>query len=974
MGPGTHSVRYRQPKRKESTPVGWQRVTAGVRYVTNTAPDGTYTVAVSQQGRPLSQAQYGPQGKLLAQTAWSYDELGRRRTATDARNGATTYAYDLLDRVLSVTSPAPGDGAPAQTTGYCYDAFGRSTALTNADNTLTFTAYAPTGEKTNQWGSRTYPVQYTYDYAGRMKTMRTWQDTNNAATAAVTTWNYDSQRGWLLSKRDATNQGATYTYTPAGRLQTRAWARNVQTGYTNDVFGQVSRVVYSDGTAVTNGYDRLGRLVSAANSAGTVARVYSVNGEMLSETQNGIVVTNTFDALGRRRHVTALLDPASWDVAYDYAADSGHLESVTAGDDQARYSYIDHSPLTGQIELRHANAARMTTTKAYDNLGRLTQLESRETASGAVVVSFGSAYNAANQRTNTVTGPEGAQWRYGYDALGQVTNAWRYWRDGTRVPGQQFAYSFDQIGNRRTAWSGDPGAGLTAVPYQTDIVNQYTVRTNRQSVDIMGLAHASARVTLNGPGTTRKGEYYYRSYPTTNSTAASWQRMTITATLTNAGATTNIGWALMPRAQEVMSHDLDGNLTQDGLWTYTWDAENRLARMQSSQMSSNCGAPVMALDFAYDAGGRRTAKTVSCWTNGGWTVLSKLRFVYDGWNLVAELNATNNSVIRTYAWGTDASGSMQGAGGVGGLLWVTRTSDSTTHFTCYDGNHNVMALVNAATGETSAQYEYGPFHELLRATGPMARENVFLAATKYQDWETGFYYYGYRYYSPSTGRWLSRDPIGELGFETLRCRPARVIGSSGNRNAFSRNNPLSVLDPFGLYEYEWDDALSDTQKCQIQASITRVRNRAQEVAVQTAKMIHNMEKCKCPAYAAIVKDLKRLLTMLESMVSEIDDPEWHLEVDVRPLGGSEGLYWNSPVPWYDDELTVPPGWFDIGTPDSDKTIFHEITHGQGTTHDGKDNYDDAGTLELLMTDDLKDWKAFHVPKDAADDQCLGGVK
>ena len=259
-----------------------------------------------------------------------------------------------------------------------------------------------------------------------------------------------------------------------------------------------------------------------------------------------------------------------------------------------------------------------------------------------------------------------------------------------------------------------------------------------------------------------------------------------TATLTNAGSITNIGWALMPRAQEVMSHVLDGNLTQDGLWTYTWDAENRLARMQSSQMSSNCGAPVMALDFAYDAGGRRMSKTVSWWTHGGWTVLSKLRFVYDGWNLIAELNATNNGVIRTYAWGTDASGSMQGAGGVGGLLWVTRLSDTSTHFTCYDGNHNVMALVNAATGETSAQYEYGPFHELLRATGPMARENVFLAATKYQDWETGFYYYGYRYYAPGTGRWLSRDPIEERGGRNLYgCVVNRPIDRTDRLGLFS---------------------------------------------------------------------------------------------------------------------------------------------------------------------------------------------
>ena len=36
-------------------------------------------------------------------------------------------------------------------------------------------------------------------------------------------------------------------------------------------------------------------------------------------------------------------------------------------------------------------------------------------------------------------------------------------------------------------------------------------------------------------------------------------------------------------------------------------------------------------------------------------------------------------------------------------------------------------------------------------------------STKYYDEETGFYYYGYRYYDPVTGRWPSRDPIGERG-------------------------------------------------------------------------------------------------------------------------------------------------------------------------------------------------------------------
>jgi uncharacterized protein RhaS with RHS repeats len=45
----------------------------------------------------------------------------------------------------------------------------------------------------------------------------------------------------------------------------------------------------------------------------------------------------------------------------------------------------------------------------------------------------------------------------------------------------------------------------------------------------------------------------------------------------------------------------------------------------------------------------------------------------------------------------------------------------------------------------------GPFGELIRATGPMAKLNPFRFSTKYQDDETDFLYYGYRYYNPSTG-------------------------------------------------------------------------------------------------------------------------------------------------------------------------------------------------------------------------------
>ena len=56
-----------------------------------------------------------------------------------------------------------------------------------------------------------------------------------------------------------------------------------------------------------------------------------------------------------------------------------------------------------------------------------------------------------------------------------------------------------------------------------------------------------------------------------------------------------------------------------------------------------------------------------------------------------------------------------------------------------------------------------PIGNLVRQTGPYAASNPYRFSTKYHDDETGLVYYGYRYYSPNLGRWLSRDPIGERG-------------------------------------------------------------------------------------------------------------------------------------------------------------------------------------------------------------------
>ena len=158
-------------------------------------------------------------------------------------------------------------------------------------------------------------------------------------------------------------------------------------------------------------------------------------------------------------------------------------------------------------------------------------------------------------------------------------------------------------------------------------------------------------------------------------------------------------------------------------------------------------------------------------------------------------------------WGSDLSGSIQGAGGVGGLLGVSYRGTATTNcFVAYDGNGDVAALVNAADGTSVANYEYGPFGEVIRQTGPMAKANPLRFSTKYQDDESDLLYYGYRYYKASTGTWVSRDPIDEASFLLSYLKSLNLDDGAklkrrmpdGNEFDFLQNNPIYAYDLNGL--------------------------------------------------------------------------------------------------------------------------------------------------------------------------------
>jgi len=425
---------------------------------------------------------------------------------------------------------------------------------------------------------------------------------------------------------------------------------------------------------------------------------------------------------------------------HETASPAGWQRESARGDQAHR---LANSTALGQIAFANGGQTRMTTTKQYDYLNRLTSISSAPSA--AAVVSFAYQYNSANQRT-AVTGNDGSYWTYAYDPLGQVTNGFKSWADTTLVAGEQFQYGFDTIGNRtRTAAGGDSsGAGLRTANYHANLLNQYTNRDVPATFDVLGLALATnTTVAVNGQTPYRKSEFFRQQLSVTNTSSAVWQSVSVTAT--NAGTTT--GNVFIAQTPEHFTYDLDGNLTSDGHWSYTWDAENRLIGMTNIAST----APAQGLVFGYDWKWRRVQKQV--WYNGSLT--NNAVFAYDGWNLTARLNATNSGLAQSYLWGLDLSGSPQGAGGVGGLLELNDAANGS-HFAAFDGNGNVAALVAAGGGTNSAAYEYGPFGETLRTTGPMAKVNPVQFATAFQENETPLLYYGDRYGNPEVGTRLGR--------------------------------------------------------------------------------------------------------------------------------------------------------------------------------------------------------------------------
>lgn len=169
---------------------------------------------------------------------------------------------------------------------------------------------------------------------------------------------------------------------------------------------------------------------------------------------------------------------------------------------------------------------------------------------------------------------------------------------------------------------------------------------------------------------------------------------------------------------------------------------------------------------------------------GNWQLTNEVHYVYDG-NLVVQERGGNNNPVVNYTRGLDLSVSLEGAGGIGGLLAMTRQMPGLPPHYYYhsDGNGNVTMLINTQQ-LIVAKYLYEPFGNLIAANGPLADVNLYRFSSKEAHPNSGLVYYLYRFYEPTLQRWGNRDPLGELG--------------GINLYGFVANNPVILIDAYGL--------------------------------------------------------------------------------------------------------------------------------------------------------------------------------
>jgi RHS repeat-associated protein len=777
-------------------------------------------------------------------TTIGYDPLNNPTNRMDSKLGRTAFNFDGRGNLTKTVNPQDF------TNTVTYSAKGLPLLIRDANGNSLSNAFDGAGNLISSRDALGYIRTYTYDAAGRKVTE---VDPNNATNRFVYDGNnnllrsidplgytnvfaYDANNNQVLIQ-DARGHQTIKTYDPKDRLVS---VRDPLGGVTSNAYDALDRRIATTdprGNVTRFAYDLVGNLVAVSNALGQVTRfTYDPNGNQLTSVNPlGQVTSNECDVLNR---LIAVTDSLGNVTRYAYDELDRRTQVTDANSKITRFFYDPLGWLTNVIDAatgavhfaydKVGNRTAMTepngriTIYAYDALNRLTQ---KQEPVGTYQYRYDGAGNRigltdakgqsitnvfdANRRLTAVKYADGSQvafaydpignrirmtdaqgtTTYAYDALNRMTNctdsagktvAYTYDANGNRVamtyPGNRVvSYTFDALNRMETVadWLGgvttntyDAAGNLvqvrnpngTTTRYGFDDAGRLTSLTNaRPDASVI----SSYALDLDGVGNHLQSVQVDPIEPLISTQTVSYAYDTDNR-LTNAAGT-------------VFTYDANGNMTAKGADTFAYDYENRL---------TNAVVGGIAHQYQYDGVGNRLRAT-----RGGVTT----RYVLD-------VNGTLAHVLAE----ADAAGTITAYYVYGrGLVSRITAGGSASHYH-YDLRGSTVAMTDSG-GNVTDKYAYDPFGTVVNTTGTLANPFKYVGRYGVMDEGTGLAYIRARYYSPSLGRFVTKDPVtGKDG-----------DSQSLNRYIYALNNPVRLVDVSGFCaspsfsEYGSSDGLND---------------------------------------------------------------------------------------------------------------------------------------------------------------------